>query len=117
LHYLHDQVRSDVLVFFLHGLGLVHRDFEPILTRLPYRGMSPILFGCEPERQGRISLSLVDHVVILREWLREVVTRCQPTVVVIVGFSWGADMGFELLLSPPESRVSQLTPFCPSNAI
>ena len=102
LYYVDNQVRSDVLVFFLHGLGLDHQDFEPILKRLPYRGMSPTLFGCEPERRGRISLSLADHVIILREWLREVVERCQPTIVVMVGFSLGADMGFELLLGPTD---------------
>ena len=47
----------------------------------PDGGISPTLFGCEPERQGRISLSQADHVIILREWLREVVERCQPTTV------------------------------------
>jgi DNA-binding winged helix-turn-helix (wHTH) protein len=74
LHYVDNQVRSDVLVLFLHGLGLDHRHFEPILTRLPYRGVSPTLYGCEPKRRGRISLSFADHVVILRELLGELVT-------------------------------------------
>jgi pimeloyl-ACP methyl ester carboxylesterase len=100
LHYVDNQVRSDILVFFLHGLGLDHRDFEPILKRLSYRGVSPTLYGCEPERHARISLSLADHVIILREWLREVVERHQPRTIVMVGFSLGADMGFELLLRP-----------------
>ncbi len=98
LRYVDNQVRSDVLVFFLHGLGLDHQDFEPVLTRLPYRGISPTLYGCEPERRGRISLSLADHVVILRELLRELATSLRPTTIVLVGFSLGADMGFELLL-------------------
>jgi hypothetical protein len=69
LLYVDNLVASDVLVFFLHGLGLDHGDFEPILKRLPYRGLSPTLYGCEPDRRGRVSLSLADHVVILREWL------------------------------------------------
>ncbi len=98
LRYVDNQMRSDVLVFFLHGLGLDHRDFEPVLTQLPYRGISPTLYGCEPERRGRISLSLADHVVILRELLRELATSLRPTTIVLVGFSLGADMGFELLL-------------------
>lgn len=102
LHYVDNQARSDILVFFLHGLGLDHRDFEPILKRLSYRGVSPTLYGCEPERSGRISLSLTDHVVILREWLREVAERHQPRIIVMVGFSLGADMGFELLLGPTD---------------
>jgi pimeloyl-ACP methyl ester carboxylesterase len=102
LRYVDNQVRSDILVFFLHGLGLDHRDFEPILKRLSYRGVSPTLYGCEPERRGRISLSLADHVIILREWLREVAERHQPRIIVMVGFSLGADMGFELLLGPTD---------------
>jgi serine/threonine protein kinase len=106
LRYVDNQVDSNVLVFFLHGLGLDHRDFEPILKRLAYRGLSPTLYGCEPERRGRVSLSLADHVVILREWLREIAERLQPETIVMVGFSLGADMGFELLLGPTD----QLTP-------
>ena len=111
LRYVDNQVRSDVLVFFLHGLGLDHRDFEPILKRLPYRGVSPTLYGCEPERRGRISLSLADHVVILREWLRELTERCQPTIIVMVGFSLGADMGFELLLRPADEPGPEIDAF------
>ena len=97
LSYVDNQASSDVLVFFLHGLGLDHRDFEPVLHRLPYRGMSPTLFGGEPGRQVRPALALNDHVVILREWLTDVIERTRPSLVVMVGFSLGADMGFELL--------------------
>ena len=99
LRYVDNQVNSDVLVFFLHGLGLDHRDFGPILERLPYRGLSPTLYGCEPDRRAGISLSLADHVVLLREWLRDVAERFQASTLVMVGFSLGADMGFELLLA------------------
>src|SRR6266480_4486678 len=111
LDYVENQVRSDVLVFFLHGLGLDHRDFEPILKRLRYRGASPTLYGCESERRGRISLSLADHVVILREWLREVRERFQPATLVMVGFSLGADMGFELLLGPADEPTPRIDAF------
>src|SRR5258708_5252171 len=65
LRYVDNQVRSDVLVFFLHALGLDHRDFEPILKRLAYRGLSPTLYGWEPDRQEHISFSLSDQVAIL----------------------------------------------------
>jgi len=100
LRYVDNQVQSDVLVFFLHALGLDHRDFEPILKRLAYRGLSPTLYGFEPDRQERISLSLVDHVKILREWLGDVTQRFRPSKVVMVGFAQGADLGFEMLLAP-----------------
>ena len=100
LSFADNQVPSDVLVVFLHGLGLDHRDFEPVLRRLPYRGLSPTLYGWEPDRKSRISLSLSDHVVIVREWLRESIERLRPEIVVLVGMSLGADMGFEILLAP-----------------
>jgi pimeloyl-ACP methyl ester carboxylesterase/predicted Ser/Thr protein kinase len=111
LYYVDNQVRSDVLVFFLHGLGLDHRDFEPILRRLPYRGLSPTLHGCEPDRRERVSLSLADHVAILREWLRDVVQRFQVSTVVMVGWSLGADTGFELLLAPSEELPPRIDAF------
>jgi serine/threonine protein kinase len=111
LRYVDNQVGSDVLVFFLHGLGLDHGDFEPILKRLPYRGLSPTLYGCEPDRRRRISLSLADHVVILREWLSEVSEQFKPEIIVMVGFSLGADMGFELLLGPADEPAPRIDAF------
>jgi len=45
-------------------------------------------------------LSLADHVIILREWLRHSIERLKPSIVVLVGFSLGADMGFEILVPP-----------------
>jgi serine/threonine protein kinase len=111
LPYVDNQVGSDVLVFFLHGLGLDHGDFEPILKRLAYRGLSPTLYGCEPDRRRRISLSLADHVVILREWLREISEQFQPQIIVMVGFSLGADMGFELLLGPADEPAPRIDAF------
>jgi serine/threonine protein kinase len=111
LSYVDNQVRSDVLVFFLHGLGLDHADFESILQRLKYRGVSPTLYGCEPERHGRISLSLADHVVILRELLHDVRTRFHAETVVVVGYSMGADMGFELLRGPADEPAPRIDAF------
>jgi len=111
LSYVDNQVRSDVLVFFLHGLGLDHADFESILQRLKYRGVSPTLYGCEPERRGRISLSLADHVVILREWLKDVRARFHAEAVVMVGYSMGADIGFELLLGATDEPTPRIDAF------
>jgi serine/threonine protein kinase len=111
LRYVDNQVGSDVLVFFLHGLGLDHGDFEPILKHLAYRGLSPTLYGCEPDRRRRISLSLADHVAILREWLREISEQLQPEIIVMVGFSLGADMGFELLLGPADEPAPRIDAF------
>jgi len=111
LLYVDNQVESDVLVFFLHGLGLDHRDFEPILKRLPYRGLSLTLYGCEPERRERLSLSLADHILVMREWLRDVSSRFSASTIVMVGFSLGADMGFELLFAPPDDPLPRIDAF------
>jgi serine/threonine protein kinase len=111
LHYLDNQVRSDVLVFFLPGLGLDEREFDPILRRLPYRGLSPTPYGCEPDRRERVSLSLADHVTILCEWLRDATQRFQPTLVVMVGFALGADVGFQLLFTPSDEPPPKIDAF------
>jgi pimeloyl-ACP methyl ester carboxylesterase len=106
-----NQVESEVLVVFLHGLGLDHRDFEAILKGLPYRGLSPSLYGCEPDRRERISLSLSDHIHVLREWFRAMVALHKPVTVILVGFSLGADMGFELLKAPADPPTPRVDAF------
>jgi serine/threonine protein kinase len=111
LHYLDNQVCSDVLVFFLPGLGLDQREFDPILRRLPHRGLSPTPYGCEPDRRERVSLPLADHVTILREWLRDATQRFQPSIVVMVGFALGADMGFQLLFPPAGETPPKIDAF------
>jgi pimeloyl-ACP methyl ester carboxylesterase len=111
LHYLDNQVRSDVLVFFLPGLGLDQREFDPALRSLAYRGLSPTPYGCEPDRRERVSLSLADHITILREWLRDATQRLQPSMVVMVGFALGADMGFQLLFAPPGETPPKIDAF------
>jgi serine/threonine protein kinase len=111
LHYLDNQVRSDVLILFLPGLGLDQREFEPILKRMPYRGLSPTPYGCEPDRRERVSLPLADHVTILREWLRDATQRIQPSIVVIVGFALGADIGFQLLFAPSGETPPKIDAF------
>jgi serine/threonine protein kinase len=111
LHYLDNQVRSDVLVFFLPCLGLDERESDPILKRLRYRGLSPTPYGCEPDRRERVSLSLADHVTILREWLRDATQRFQPATVVMVGFALGADMGFQLLSAPSDETPPKIDAF------
>jgi serine/threonine protein kinase len=111
LEYVDNQADSDVFVFFLHGLGLDHRDFEPILKRLPYRGLSPTLYGCESDRRQRVSLSLPEHITILREWLRDIIGHVHPSMVIMVGFSLGADMGFEMVVAPSGEPLPPIDAF------
>ena len=97
LLYTDNQVNSNVLVCLLHGLG--HRELEPHLKQLPYRAVSPSLYGQEIGRHPRIPLSLADHIVILREWLLDVIERSQASTVALVGLSCGADIWFQMLLA------------------
>jgi serine/threonine protein kinase len=51
VEYLDNGARSDVLVCFVHAIGLDGADFEPHLRMLPYRGIAPTLYGFEPSRR------------------------------------------------------------------
>ena len=111
LHYLDNQVDSDVLVCFMPILGLDHWEFEPILRRLAYRGISMTLYGSERHQRKKVSLSLADHISIQREWLRDAIQRLHPSKVVLVGFALGADFGFEVLLAPSDEPLPRIDAF------
>ena len=102
LHYLDNEAASDVLVLYLHGLGLDQNSFEEILRVIPYRGLAATLYGFEPSERRPVQLPLKDHVTILREFCRDAIAQARPSVTVLVGFSHGADLGFEILTLPPE---------------
>jgi len=94
---LDNGVRSDVLVFFIHAVGLDGSDFEPHLRSLPYRGVAPTLYGYEATRRRRVALPLDDHILLLRDVLRDWVDRCSASTVLVVGFSSGADVALRLV--------------------
>ena len=102
IEYLDNGVRSPVLVFFIHAIGLESADFEPHLRSLPYRGIAPTLYGFEPLRRRRFALPLEDHLVLLRELLSEAVRRIAPSRVLVVGFSSGGDVALRLAVERPE---------------
>ena len=107
IHYLDNEVESDILIVYLHGLGLDQSSFTEILRVLPYRGLAPTLYGFEPGEPRPARLSLSDHVTIMREFLRDAIGRLRPKLSVLVGFSHGADLGFEVLTVPPgEPRLA-----------
>jgi hypothetical protein len=56
-------------------------------------------------------LSLADHVVILRELLRGLTVSFEPAIVVLVGFSMGTEMGFELLLGSTQQAGPSIDAF------
>jgi pimeloyl-ACP methyl ester carboxylesterase len=101
MEYLDNGARSDVLVCFVHAIGLDGADFEPHLRSLPYRGIAPALYGFEPSRRRRFTLPLDDHIVLLRELLADVATRFAPSATLVVGFSSGGDVALRLAADAP----------------
>jgi len=97
IHYLDNHVPSDVLVLYLHGMGLDHTMFDALLRASPYRGIAPSLYGFAPSSRWRIPLSIEDHAATLSEVLHDVVARERPQIVILAGFSSGGDLGFRMI--------------------
>jgi serine/threonine protein kinase len=104
IQFLDNEVESDVLVCYVHPTSLDHWYFKPILQTSPYRGIAPTLYGFEPAGRRGIHLSLDDHIVVLREFLRDAVNRLHPSVTLLVGFSSGSDIALRLV-DAPESQL------------
>jgi pimeloyl-ACP methyl ester carboxylesterase len=107
MEYLDNGARSDVLVCFLHAIGMDGADFESHLRSLPYRAIAPTFYGYEPSRRRRFPLPLDDHLVLLRGLLREVASRSAPSIILVVGFSSAGDVALRLAASAPseEARI------------
>ena len=97
VHYLDNHVPSDVLVVYLHGMGLDHMTFDAVLRASPFRGIAPSLYGFAPNSRWRIPLSIDDHTAILSELLHDVVARDRPQIALLAGFSSGGDLGFRMI--------------------
>lgn len=113
IHYLDNQVESDVLVVYLHALGLDQTAFEPILRLSSYRGLSLTLYGFEPTARRRIRLSLDDHAALVRECLRDAIARLRPAITILVAFSSAGDLGFRVLDTPPTEPPVTVDGFLP----
>ena len=105
LHYLDNGAASDVVVCYLHGMGLDARQFEPMLRLSRYRGFAPTMYGFDLGMKRRLRLSLDDHASILREWLREVIVPLGAERVVLVGFSAGADLWMQMIAAAASDRA------------
>jgi pimeloyl-ACP methyl ester carboxylesterase len=101
IEYLDNGARSDVLVCFLHAVGMDGADFAAHLRSLPYRAIAPTLYGYEPSRRRRFPLPLDDHLVLLRELLHELAGRSAPSAILVAGFSSGGDLALRLAAPAP----------------
>jgi tRNA A-37 threonylcarbamoyl transferase component Bud32 len=106
MQYLDNGVESDVLVCYIPACGRAADQYDKVIETATYRGMAVTFRGFEPVTAWRPSLLLDDHMVIVREFLRDVVARIRPRFTIIGGFSSGADFAVRLAAAPdPESRL------------
>ena len=96
LEYLDNRAESDVLVVLFNAIWLDAADFEAHLRMLPYRCLSPTLYGFGPKARHRCALGLADHMVLLSELLQALVRSCDPALVLLVGFSASGDLVLKL---------------------
>ncbi len=91
LAYIDNQVSSDELIFYLHGMGGDHRQFSDALRQLPYRAIALSLYGFDENALLRVPLALHDYSILLHALLKDICRRLKPKKIVLAGFSSGAD--------------------------
>ena len=104
--YLDNGVASDVVVCWIGACGRGGDQFTQVLRHTKHRSVAPTLRGFEPTPGWRPAFPLEDHIVVLREWLRELAGRLRPRAIVVAGFSSGGDLALRVAAAPdPEERV------------
>jgi len=106
IRYLDNGVPSDTLVCYVPACGRAADQYTQLLQAANYRAASVTFRGFEPEARWRPALTLDDHIVLVREFLRDLVKRVQPRFTVIAGFSSGGDFAIRFAAAAdPESRL------------
>ncbi|MDX2058833.1 MAG: serine/threonine-protein kinase [Gemmatimonadales bacterium] len=100
LHYLDNQVRSDVLVLLINDWGVEAVDPAVLLPGVPYRVIVPTLYGFEGGRKVRFPVGVADHLVLLDALLHDVTEKAGARTVVIAGFSAAGDLVLRLAADP-----------------
>ena len=89
--YVDNQVQSEDLVVFLHGLGADGGQFENFLNASRHRAIAVTLVGFGKLEKRRPTLGIDDHSRVLRMLLRQITAECRPKRTLLVGHSAGAD--------------------------
>jgi pimeloyl-ACP methyl ester carboxylesterase len=97
MQYIDNGVRSDTLVYCIHGTGQDQDVYRERITTLPYHAIAPTLIGFERERRSPLALPVVQHIGLLREFLRSLLDELRPRTTVITGFSSGGDLALQLV--------------------
>jgi pimeloyl-ACP methyl ester carboxylesterase len=104
--YVDNQVQSDKLVVFLHGLGADGGQFEIFLNASPHRAVAVTLVGFAKHERRRPTLGIDDHSRVLRMLLREIVSEVRPRRVLLVGHSAGADQLLRMMHDEDAAGIS-----------
>jgi hypothetical protein len=100
MHYLDNGVESDVLVCYVPACGRAADQYEKVLETASYRAIAITFRGFEPAAAWRPTLPLDDHIVLVRELMRDAAARLGPRLTIIGGFSSGADIALRLAAAP-----------------
>jgi hypothetical protein len=106
MQYRDNNVESDVLVCYIPACGRAADQYDKVLESAAYRGIALTFRGFEPVTKWRPTLPLADHMVLVRELVRDAVTRLRPRLTIIGGFSSGADVAMRMAAAPdPDERL------------
>ena len=106
MHYLENDGPADVLVCYFPACGRGADQYDKVLAASSYRAVAVTPRGFEPSAAWRPTLSLDDHIVLVREFLRDAAARIRPRYIVIAGFSSGGDFAMRFAAAADaESRV------------
>ncbi len=97
LTYLDNEIASDTLVIYLHGMGLDERSLAEVLRSIPCRAIAPSLYGFGLYARHRIPLPLADHSILIRALMAHVMQDIVPQKVLLVGVSSGSDHVLQML--------------------
>lgn len=95
--YLDNELPSDKLVVYLHGMGLDERSLAEAVRSVPYRAVASSLYGFDLHARHRIPLPLQDHSTLLRALIRRVIAQVRPQQVLLAGISSGSDHFLHML--------------------
>ncbi len=95
--YVDNEVESDTLVVFLHGVGADGGRFEDVLRASRQRAVAVTLVGFGAPPGQRPTLGIDDHSRVLRILLAALVAEIRPRRLLLVGHSAGADQLLRML--------------------
>ncbi len=116
LRYLDNGKISAVLVCYFNRWSTDPEDGAALLRQTNYRAIAPAMFGFEARRRYRVSLTVDDHLRLVRGVLDSVIASTEPRHVILVGFSAGADLAFRLAAQSDSSarRVDAIIALSPN---